>query len=94
MTATLLGMVVALIVLVMINVPIGIALGVMAIGEYTFCTAKPEEMTVITGSLKVLIPGSSGWEVFKPGETFYIPGESEFNLQVAEASSYLCKYLS
>jgi uncharacterized protein YaiE (UPF0345 family) len=27
----------------------------MAVGEYTFGTAKPEEMTVISGSLKVLI---------------------------------------
>ncbi|HDL6971825.1 TPA: pyrimidine/purine nucleoside phosphorylase [Yersinia enterocolitica] len=70
------------------------SVGVMEKGEYTFSTAKPEEMTVITGNLKVLIPGSSGWEVFNPGETFYVPANSEFNLQVAEASSYLCKYLS
>ncbi|HDL6962692.1 TPA: pyrimidine/purine nucleoside phosphorylase [Yersinia enterocolitica] len=70
------------------------SVGVMEKGEYTFSTAKPEEMTVITGSLKVLIPGSPDWQVFNPGETFYVPANSEFNLQVAEASSYLCKYLS
>lgn len=34
------------------------SVGVMEKGEYTFSTAKAEEMTVITGSLKVLIPGS------------------------------------
>ncbi|ANI29492.1 hypothetical protein PL78_06515 [Yersinia entomophaga] len=70
------------------------SVGVMEEGEYTFSTAQPEEMTVITGALKVLIPGSPDWQVFMPGETFYIPGQSEFNLQVAEASAYLCKYLS
>jgi len=70
------------------------SVGVMAVGEYTFGTGKPEEMTVISGSLKVLIPGSPDWQVFKPGETFYIPGKSEFNLQVGETTSYLCKYLT
>ncbi|CRL44378.1 hypothetical protein SGGMMB4_01468 [Sodalis glossinidius str. 'morsitans'] len=28
------------------------------------------------------------------GETFYVPAHSEFYLQLAETSSYLCKYLS
>ena len=33
------------------------SVGVMEEGEYTFSTAQPEEMTVITGALKVLLPG-------------------------------------
>ncbi|MBW7983444.1 pyrimidine/purine nucleoside phosphorylase [Enterobacillus tribolii] len=70
------------------------SVGVMEAGEYTFSTDKPEEMTVITGALRVLIPGAPDWQVFMPGETFFIPGHSEFNLQVAEATSYLCKYLN
>ncbi|AJJ62379.1 pyrimidine/purine nucleoside phosphorylase [Yersinia aldovae] len=71
-----------------------VSVGVMEKGEYNFSTAKPEEMTVITGSLKALIPGSPDWQIFTPGEKFYVPANSEFTLQVAEASSYLCKYLS
>lgn len=70
------------------------SVGVMEAGEYTFSTAQPEEMTVVSGALKVLIPGSPDWQVFMPGETFFVPGQSEFNLQVAEATSYLCRYLS
>ncbi|UXD23923.1 Cytoplasmic protein YaiE [Yersinia enterocolitica] len=70
------------------------SVGVMETGEYTFSTAKPEEMTVITGSLKVLLPGAPDWQVFSPGDKFYIPANSEFNLQVADTSSYLCRYLS
>ncbi|MDR3430849.1 MAG: pyrimidine/purine nucleoside phosphorylase [Rouxiella aceris] len=70
------------------------SVGVMEAGEYTFGTAKPEEMTVVSGSLTVLLPGSPDWQRFTPGETFYVPANSEFNLQVAETSSYLCKYLS
>lgn len=70
------------------------SVGVMLEGEYTFATAQAEEMTVISGALKVLLPGSPDWQVFMPGDSFYIPHHSEFNLQVAEASAYLCRYLS
>lgn len=33
------------------------SVGVMAEGEYTFGTAAPEEMTVVSGALNVLLPG-------------------------------------
>ena len=33
------------------------SVGVMAEGEYTFGTAQPEEMTVVSGALNVLLPG-------------------------------------
>lgn len=70
------------------------SVGVMEEGEYTFSTAQSEEMTVITGALKVLLPGAPDWQVFTPGEKFFVPGHSEFNLQVADATAYLCRYLS
>ncbi|MDU6412678.1 MAG: pyrimidine/purine nucleoside phosphorylase [Yersiniaceae bacterium] len=70
------------------------SVGVMEVGEYTFGTKQAEEMTVITGALRVLIPGSPDWQVFMPGETFYVPAHSEFNLQVSDTTAYLCKYLS
>ncbi|CPR13949.1 pyrimidine/purine nucleoside phosphorylase [Brenneria goodwinii] len=69
------------------------SVGVMEAGEYTFGTGQPEEMTVISGALKVLLPGEIEWRVFTPGDSFSVPGQSEFNLEVAETSSYLCKYL-
>ncbi|OSM99991.1 pyrimidine/purine nucleoside phosphorylase [Lonsdalea populi] len=69
------------------------SVGVMAEGEYTFGTGQPEEMTVISGALNVLLPGAVEWRLFSAGETFSVPGKSEFNLQVAEPTAYLCKYL-
>ena len=59
------------------------SVGVMAEGEYAFSTAAPEEMTVVSGALKV----------YAAGEVFNVPGQSEFHLQVAEPTSYLCRYL-
>ena len=70
------------------------SVGVMEAGEYTFGTGQPEVMTVVSGQLNVLLPGAADWQVFGPGETFSVPGNSEFNLLVAETSSYLCQYLA
>lgn len=69
------------------------SVGVMAVGEYNFSTAQPEEMKVISGTLKVLLPGATEWTLFEVGETFHIPAKSEFSVQVCECSVYLCRYL-
>ncbi|SQA97135.1 Uncharacterized protein conserved in bacteria [Cedecea neteri] len=59
------------------------SVGVMAEGEYTFGTAQPEEMTVVSGALHVLLPGETEWKTYAAGEVFNVPGHSEFHLQVA-----------
>jgi uncharacterized protein YaiE (UPF0345 family) len=69
------------------------SVGVMAEGEYTFGTGQAEEMTVVSGSLKVLLQGETEWKLYEPGQIFNVPAHSEFHLQVAEPSSYLCRYL-
>ncbi|QHM70099.1 pyrimidine/purine nucleoside phosphorylase [Mixta intestinalis] len=69
------------------------SVGVMVEGEYTFSTAQPEEMTVISGALNVLLPGETEWKAYEAGSVFHVPGHSEFHLQVAEPTSYLCRYL-
>lgn len=69
------------------------SVGVMAAGEYTFGTGQPEEMTVVSGELNVLLPGATEWRVYAAGESFNVPGNSEFALEVSEATSYLCRYL-
>lgn len=69
------------------------SVGVMEEGEYTFSTAQPEEMTVVSGALNVLLPGETEWKVYNAGQSFNVPGSSEFHLQVAEPTSYLCRYL-
>lgn len=70
------------------------SVGVMMEGEYQFGTAEPEEMTVITGALNVLLLGETEWKIYKAGDQFNVPGNSKFDLQVTESTSYLCRYLS
>ncbi|MFP8968001.1 pyrimidine/purine nucleoside phosphorylase [Pokkaliibacter sp. CJK22405] len=69
------------------------SVGVMAAGEYTFGTGQPEEMTVVSGALTVLLPEADEWETFEEGESFFVPGDSSFDLKVAVNTAYLCRYL-
>lgn len=66
--------------------------GVMAPGEYTFSTSKKEVMTVVSGALTVLLPGSSDWKVFEAGSAFDVPANASFQLKVAIDTAYLCTY--
>ncbi|MGV3344697.1 pyrimidine/purine nucleoside phosphorylase [Enterobacteriaceae bacterium LUAb1] len=69
------------------------SVGVIVAGEYTFATTSPEEMTVVSGSFKVLLAGDTEWKWYEAGDKFNIPGHSECYLQLAEPGAYLCRYL-
>lgn len=69
------------------------SVGVMAPGEYVFSTNKAEEMTIISGALTVLLPAAENWQTFAIGQVFHVPANSKFDVQVAEPTAYLCRYL-
>jgi uncharacterized protein YaiE (UPF0345 family) len=66
--------------------------GVMAPGEYEFGTSTVEYMTVVSGSMTVLLPGETKWKTYKPFQTFMVPKDTKFNLRIEEASAYKCIY--
>jgi purine/pyrimidine-nucleoside phosphorylase len=66
--------------------------GVMAPGAYEFGTSSIEYMTVISGSLNVLLPGQTEWHDYKPFETFIVPKDAKFKLEVKSDTAYLCLY--
>ncbi|MEZ8144067.1 hypothetical protein A1OO_00630 [Enterovibrio norvegicus FF-33] len=70
-----------------------VSMGVMEVGEYTFGTAAPERMTVVKGELTVKLPGRIEWETYGAGDSFEVPGESSFQVQITQTSAYLCEYL-
>lgn len=59
------------------------SVGVMAEGEYTFGTAQPEEMTVVSGALNAAA-GETEWKVYAAGEVFNVPA----------TASFICRWLS
>ncbi len=68
-------------------------LGVMLPGEYEFGTAEPELMEIMAGELEVLLPGASGWQAVRGGESFEVPANSRFSLRVKSLTDYCCSFL-
>jgi uncharacterized protein YaiE (UPF0345 family) len=66
--------------------------GVMAPGDYQFDTSKHETITVVSGSLKVKLPGASEWQTFSAGASFEVAANQVFDLEVAQDTAYLCTY--
>ncbi len=66
--------------------------GVMAKGDYEFGTSQLETMTVVSGRLVVQLPGSEEWGTYVAGDSFQVPANTRFKLQVPVETAYLCTY--
>ncbi|AHV96174.1 pyrimidine/purine nucleoside phosphorylase [Paenibacillus sabinae] len=69
-----------------------VTLGIMLPGVYEFGTDGPETMEILSGKLKVLLPGSEVWQEIDGAETFHVPGNSKFSLEVFTVTDYCCSY--
>jgi len=68
-------------------------LGFMLPGEYTFNTAAPELMEILSGELQVLLPGNDAWQNIASGESFPVPGNAQFSVKVSHFCDYCCSFL-
>ena len=64
--------------------------GVILPSKLTFGTAAPEVMDVLTGSCTVTLNGATN--TYAAGQSFSVPGDSSFDIEVTEAVSYVCHY--
>jgi len=67
--------------------------GVMEPGEYEFETTSIEYMTIISGTLSVLLPRCEDWQMYGKGQTFSVPADKKFKVQAAEQTAYSCFYI-
>jgi uncharacterized protein YaiE (UPF0345 family) len=67
-------------------------LGIMMPGEFEFSTEKHELMEILAGEMNVLLPGSDRWKTIQGGESFEVPAQSIFKLQVNSVVDYCCSY--
>ena len=58
----------------------------------TFNTGAPEIMECVAGACEYKLAGSDAWLKSGPGEKFSIPGDSSFQIRVAEAYHYICHF--
>ena len=68
------------------------SVGVILPASLTFNTGAPEIMECVAGSCDYKLAGSEAWLKSSPGEKFSIPGNSKFDIRVAEAYHYICHF--
>ncbi len=67
-------------------------LGIMLPGDYDFGTDAAEVMEILAGEMEVLLPGETQWQTYKAGDSFNVPANSRFKLQVKTVADYCCSY--
>ena len=68
------------------------SVGVVLPSQLTFKTGAPETMECVAGSCEYKLAGSSDWEKSAAGQSFSIPGDSSFDIRVAQAYHYICHF--
>ena len=56
----------------------------------TFETHVAERMEIVSGECRVQIDNSEQSELFRAGQSFYIPGNSRFKIETADVLDYVC----
>ncbi len=71
------------------------SVGVILPASLTFNTGVPETMEGVAGRCEYKLPGSAVWVKSGAGEKFSIPGNSRFDIRVAEGDApyhYICHF--
>jgi purine/pyrimidine-nucleoside phosphorylase len=68
------------------------SVGVVLPSQLTFKTGAPEIMECVAGGCEYKLAGSGEWQKSGPGDKFSIPGDSSFDIRVAEAYHYICHF--
>jgi len=70
------------------------SVGVILPATLTFKTGVPEIMEGVAGSCRVRLQGDTEWKQYGEGQSFSVPGNSSFDIEVApgEAYHYVCHF--
>ena len=67
-------------------------LGIIFPATLKFNTAAPEVMEINAGKCRVRLQGEDEWQTYTAGESFNVPGNSSFDIEVVETLDYVCHY--
>lgn len=67
-------------------------LGFMQAGTYNFKTTAAEIMEISYGECRVRLDGSQDWHIYSASESFHVPANSGFDIEVAEMLDYICHF--
>lgn len=67
-------------------------LGVMLPGTYRFSTQAPETIDVTQGHCRVKLADRPSWESYQAGQSFNVPANSHFEIEVVDLLDYVCHF--
>ncbi|HEY6009497.1 MAG TPA: pyrimidine/purine nucleoside phosphorylase [Geobacteraceae bacterium] len=67
-------------------------LGIMQPGEYEFSTGAAELMEILAGTLEYRV-ADGPWQAVQGGESFEVPANTKFTMNVKTLSDYCCSFL-
>lgn len=67
-------------------------LGVMLPGTYRFSTGAPEVMELLQGRCRVKLADEQAWTDYEAGQSFNVPGNSSFEIEVEDLLDYICHF--
>jgi purine/pyrimidine-nucleoside phosphorylase len=67
-------------------------LGVMLPGTYRFNTDAKERIDVTQGHCRVKIGDASAWHDYRAGQSFDVPANVAFDIDVKELLDYVCHF--
>jgi len=69
------------------------SVGVIMPATLTFNTGAPEIMEGVGGSCRVRLKGETEWKTWGAGQSFNVPGNSSFDIEVTgEPYHYICHF--
>ena len=69
------------------------SVGVILPATLTFNTGAPEIMETVAGSCRVKLAGETEWKTYGAGQSFKVPGNSSFDIEVTgEPYHYVCHF--
>lgn len=67
-------------------------LGFMRAGAYQFNTDAVEIMEILYGECRIKLHGSDEWQTYGEGESFDVPANSTFDIEVVDVLDYICHF--
>jgi uncharacterized protein YaiE (UPF0345 family) len=67
-------------------------IGVIFPASLTFGTSAPEVMEMNAGKCRVRMKGEDNWTEYQAGQSFNVPANSSFDIEVLETMDYTCHY--
>ena len=68
------------------------SVGVILPSSLTFSTGPAETMECVAGACEYKLAGSEQWSTSSAGDRFSVPGNSKFEIRVADAYHYICHF--